>query len=297
MTPVAVIGAGMAGLAAARRLVAAGLRPVVLEAAARPGGRACTLALSEDLKLELGATWFHGLRALDGTLNPVLEAAVTAGLCSPAPPPQRWWESTWLLPGTAAPLDEGQVVAVTRALAAFTETVEGLQPGSTGSIAAHLASAWAGLQKQQHELESGGACRASDASGLSPGQVAARAWAWRERLQRAMDGCRATEDMSATGLALYEDFGEVHAPLGCGFQVGAADEWPSKGMPGLGCPVGCPGVALCLVPTSAPSFLASSLCRQLPRPWPHRWMCDTGTRWSAWRGGHTVSPSPAPTAA
>lgn len=52
----------MAGCAAAAELEAAGLRPVVLEARARPGGRIFT-DLSMGFPLDLGAAWLHGAAA------------------------------------------------------------------------------------------------------------------------------------------------------------------------------------------------------------------------------------------
>ena len=55
---VAVIGAGSAGLSAARRLARAGVATVVLEARDRIGGRAHTVA-HEDLPLDLGCGWLH----------------------------------------------------------------------------------------------------------------------------------------------------------------------------------------------------------------------------------------------
>ena len=61
---VAVIGAGAAGLAAARRLRAAGLDVVCLEARDRIGGRAHTVA-SEAGPLDLGCGWLHS-----GDANP-----------------------------------------------------------------------------------------------------------------------------------------------------------------------------------------------------------------------------------
>jgi monoamine oxidase len=54
---VAVVGAGLAGLAAARALRAAGLDVVVLEARDRVGGRTLNHELGEGKALELGAQW------------------------------------------------------------------------------------------------------------------------------------------------------------------------------------------------------------------------------------------------
>lgn len=56
MSTVIVVGAGVAGLAAAKRLKAAGHTPIVLEASGRIGGRVFT-----DVDgLDLGAQWIHG---------------------------------------------------------------------------------------------------------------------------------------------------------------------------------------------------------------------------------------------
>ena len=58
---VIVVGAGFAGLAAARRLVVAGLRVLVLEGSDRIGGRALSdYRLAEGRPLELGAMMIHG---------------------------------------------------------------------------------------------------------------------------------------------------------------------------------------------------------------------------------------------
>lgn len=67
---VVVIGAGMAGLAAASRLRAAGHEVVVLEARDRLGGRIWTDRSWADSPVDLGASWIHGVRA-----NPVARLA------------------------------------------------------------------------------------------------------------------------------------------------------------------------------------------------------------------------------
>jgi monoamine oxidase len=59
MNDVVVIGAGVSGLAAARKLAEAGLRVVVLEASDRVGGRILTVR-DGDTVVELGAEFIHG---------------------------------------------------------------------------------------------------------------------------------------------------------------------------------------------------------------------------------------------
>jgi monoamine oxidase len=54
---VAIVGAGLAGLAAARRLRAAGREVVVLEARDRPGGRVLNHPIGDGKVVELGAQW------------------------------------------------------------------------------------------------------------------------------------------------------------------------------------------------------------------------------------------------
>lgn len=70
-SPVLVIGAGMAGLAAARKLQDAGRKVVVLEARERLGGRLHTSAQWGAAKVDLGGTWIHG----DGAQNPIANLA------------------------------------------------------------------------------------------------------------------------------------------------------------------------------------------------------------------------------
>lgn len=68
-----VIGAGMAGITAARRLHDAGCRVTVLEARERIGGRIWSLRDASGTTLELGASWIHGHVG-----NPVAKLAASA---------------------------------------------------------------------------------------------------------------------------------------------------------------------------------------------------------------------------
>ena len=70
---VLIIGAGVAGLTAARELTAAGVRVLVLEARERLGGRVMTHH-SPDGPVELGAEFVHG--AVEETLSVAREAAL-----------------------------------------------------------------------------------------------------------------------------------------------------------------------------------------------------------------------------
>jgi monoamine oxidase len=74
-THVLVIGAGMAGLGAARLLHDAGARVTVIEARDRIGGRTHTSHLWPDLPVDMGASWIHGTRG-----NPVTDLALAQGL-------------------------------------------------------------------------------------------------------------------------------------------------------------------------------------------------------------------------
>ncbi len=71
---VLVIGAGLAGLAAARELKRAGFQVLVLEARDRIGGRIWTSNKWPDLALDLGATWIHGAAG-----NPITDLARQLG--------------------------------------------------------------------------------------------------------------------------------------------------------------------------------------------------------------------------
>ncbi len=78
---IVVIGAGAAGIAAARRVVAANRRVVVIEAASQVGGRCLTDISSFDMPFERGARWLHNPET-----NPMIRLARGAGLDMSAAP-------------------------------------------------------------------------------------------------------------------------------------------------------------------------------------------------------------------
>jgi monoamine oxidase len=82
---IVVIGAGAAGIAAARRIMAANRKVIVVEAAAQVGGRCLTDTATFDLPFDRGARWMHNPDS-----NPMIRLARSAGLdLSAAPPGQK----------------------------------------------------------------------------------------------------------------------------------------------------------------------------------------------------------------
>jgi monoamine oxidase len=72
---VAVIGAGMAGLACAVELTSRGFDVIVIEARDRIGGRICTSHVWGDVPIDLGASWIHGT-----IRNPIADLARRANV-------------------------------------------------------------------------------------------------------------------------------------------------------------------------------------------------------------------------
>ncbi|MGE0749104.1 MAG: flavin monoamine oxidase family protein [Variibacter sp.] len=82
---VVIIGAGAAGIAAARRLGAAGRKVAIVEAADRVGGRCFTETTTFGIPYDRGAHWLHA-----PDVNPVAKLAQSAGLdVYPAPTGQK----------------------------------------------------------------------------------------------------------------------------------------------------------------------------------------------------------------
>ena len=72
---IVVIGAGAAGIAAARRIMAANRKVIVVEAAGQIGGRCQTDITSFDVPFDRGARWMH-----NPDTNPMIKLARAAGL-------------------------------------------------------------------------------------------------------------------------------------------------------------------------------------------------------------------------
>src|SRR3954452_23890063 len=72
---IVVIGAGAAGIAAARRIVAAGRKVIVVEAASQVGGRCVTDNATFEVPFDRGARWIHNPET-----NPMIRLGRTAGL-------------------------------------------------------------------------------------------------------------------------------------------------------------------------------------------------------------------------
>ena len=82
---IVVIGAGAAGIAAARRIMAANRKVIVVEAAGRIGGRCETDASSFEVPFDRGARWMHNPET-----NPMIRLGRAAGLeIIPAPSGQK----------------------------------------------------------------------------------------------------------------------------------------------------------------------------------------------------------------
>jgi monoamine oxidase len=82
---IVVIGAGAAGIAAARRVMAANRKVIVIEASGQIGGRCATDATSFDVPFDRGARWLH-----TPDTNVLIKLARTAGIdVAPAPPSQK----------------------------------------------------------------------------------------------------------------------------------------------------------------------------------------------------------------
>jgi monoamine oxidase len=96
---VAIVGAGAAGLAAARRLQGSALTAVVLEARDRVGGRAHTAAPDPRWPIDLGCGWLHS-----ADVNPLSRIAEAQGFTIDRTPPP-WMRQSGLQDVTVEEMD------------------------------------------------------------------------------------------------------------------------------------------------------------------------------------------------
>ena len=129
-----VVGAGAAGITAARRLRSGGASVVVVEASHRLGGRAHTV-VREGLALDLGCGWLHSAER-----NPWVGIAGEAGLTVDRSNPG--WDMQWRCLGMT-PTDHADFG---RAYGAFDDEVTRLAAGDDVPLSAALPAAgrWAG---------------------------------------------------------------------------------------------------------------------------------------------------------
>jgi monoamine oxidase len=125
---VAVVGAGLAGLAAARDLAAGGADVVVLEARDRPGGRVEQEVLPDGRPVQYGgevvADWMSAYVGLVGELGLTLEPSYTAIDLPPA-----WAIDEGMAVGERAPwMDEADRANLVRVEGEFAALARGVDP-------------------------------------------------------------------------------------------------------------------------------------------------------------------------
>ena len=170
-----VVGAGISGLAAARRLAQEGLSVKVLEAGDRAGGRMLTVQAPGG-QVELGAQFFHGTEG-----NPVYALALKHGLMEDAK--QRLQQQVHAFNSMRVVVEggvEADAKAVAEGNAAFEEAWEELQSGSAftaGTPGDESAGAY--VRRRFGEL--------TRSSKLSP-DLLARSLNSQMRMQASIDG-------------------------------------------------------------------------------------------------------------
>lgn len=134
---IVVIGAGAAGIAAARRIMATGRKVVVVEAASQVGGRCSTDTTTFDTPFDRGARWMHNPET-----NPMIRLARSAGLdVLPAPGGQKMRIGRR---NARAGETEEFLAALVRANRAIDEAARGKLDTACGSVLPKDLGDWAG---------------------------------------------------------------------------------------------------------------------------------------------------------
>lgn len=124
---VAIVGAGAAGLGAARTLEGSGLRVRVLEARDRLGGRAHTTTLGDGIAFDVGCEWLHS-----ADVNCFVPIARELGFAIDTSRP-RWREQTFDIGFTPAERDQFHA-----AMAAFYDRIDAAAAQATDVAAGTL---------------------------------------------------------------------------------------------------------------------------------------------------------------
>ena len=134
---IVVIGAGAAGIAAARRIMAANRKVVVVEAASQIGGRCITDTTTFDVPFDRGARWMH-----NPDTNPMIRLARSVGLdVLPAPSGQKM--RIGRRNARAGEIEEF-LAALVRANRAIDEAARGKLDSSCASVLPKDLGDWAG---------------------------------------------------------------------------------------------------------------------------------------------------------
>lgn len=184
-----IVGAGVAGLAAAKTLTDAGVSVLVLEAQAVPGGRIRSLKTDKGW-LELGAQWLHGenselhrLAAARGLLSHICSVEGQGRYCR--------------LDGTTVPAQMVQQVddVVNRILELCEKFVS--------SSSAHPPSVGAELDRIYAQY-------LRDYPGLETSKILKDLYEWHKRFQVIDNSCDDLSKLSAKSWGLYQDCGPTH---------------------------------------------------------------------------------------
>ena len=175
---IVVIGAGAAGIAAARRIMAANRKVIVIEASGQIGGRCLTDTTTFDVPFDRGARWLH-----NPDTNPMVKLARNAGLdVSAAPAGQKIRIGRR---NARAGETEEFLAALVRANRAIDDASRGRADVSCASALPKDLGDWAGdggirARRQCHRQGSEGRFRRSTRRArrtATPRSAAARGWA------------------------------------------------------------------------------------------------------------------------